>query len=267
MPIAAHDADAWTAAADPRRRIGRAVEHHATIGSTNDRARELLARGDGEGVVVVADHQSAGRGRQGRSWESPNGRSLAVSVGLHPRLAPADAWLLSAAAALAAVGAAGPRAGLRVAWPNDIVAGDGRKVAGILVETALDGDRLRDAVIGIGVNVSWRREEMPDELRDRATSLAELEGAAVDRAELFGRLVAQLDTEVRNVEGGTSPLGRYRAACATLGTEVAVEAGDGRLVGRAVAIDDRGALVVDTHAGRLAVTSGEVIRLHREVSA
>ena len=266
MPTATHDSDAWTSVADPRRRVGRAVEHHATIGSTNDRARELLARGD-DGVVVVADHQSAGRGRHGRSWESPAGRSLALSVGLRPRLAATDAWLLSAAAALAVVAAAPRGVVLRLAWPNDVVAADGRKVGGILIETALDGDRLRDAVIGIGLNVDWRHDEMPAEIRDRATSLVEL-GANVERAELFGHLVERLDGEVRSVEAGQSPLERYRAACATLGTVVGVEAAGERVVGRAIAIDEGGALVVETAAAQqLSVTSGEVLRLHREVLA
>jgi BirA family transcriptional regulator, biotin operon repressor / biotin---[acetyl-CoA-carboxylase] ligase len=261
-------AERWADAADLRRRIGRAIEFVPVIGSTNDLVRDLLSRGRGDGAVVVADEQLAGRGRQGRSWTSPPGMNLMLSVGLRPPIVAVDAWMLSAGAALAVVEAARSIAALSVAWPNDVVAAtDGRKVAGILVETTLDGERLRDAVIGIGINVNWLRAEMPDELSGRATSLTDLAGRAVERVGLLRSLLDALDAEVAGLERGTSPLDRYRAACATLGTEVVVDAPGGRLVGLASAIDDRGALVVDTASGSAVVTSGEVTRLHREVPA
>src|SRR5918996_5282301 len=114
-------ADPWTAAADPDRRIGHAVEFVPVIGSTNDRARALLDEPGGEGTVVVADLQTAGRGRLGRSWQSPPGRNLTLSIGLRPRVTAADAWLLSAAAALAVLDAAAPYAALSLKWPNDLV--------------------------------------------------------------------------------------------------------------------------------------------------
>ncbi len=91
----------WSAAADPSRRIGRTVEFHAEIGSTNDRAREALAAGGGDGLAVVADLQTAGRGRRGRTWSSPAGVNLMVSVGVRPRIEGSDAGLLGIAAALA----------------------------------------------------------------------------------------------------------------------------------------------------------------------
>jgi BirA family transcriptional regulator, biotin operon repressor / biotin---[acetyl-CoA-carboxylase] ligase len=259
----------WTDAADPLRRIGRAIEHVPVIGSTNDRARELLASGDADGTAVVADEQVAGRGRQGRTWSSPPGLNLMVSVGLRPALAAGDAWRLSAVAALAVVAAARHHAPLAVAWPNDVVAEDGRKVAGILVETTLAGERLRDAVVGIGINVNWRRTAMPAELAARATSLADLAGGRVDRVALLRSLLDALDVEVGALERGASPLGRYRAACATLGADVRVDAPGATISGRAVAIDDAGALVIEPAMGSapVTVTSGDVIRLHREVPA
>jgi BirA family biotin operon repressor/biotin-[acetyl-CoA-carboxylase] ligase len=262
-------AERWTDAADPRRRIGRAVEFVPVIGSTNDRARDLLAEPDGAGVAVVADLQTAGRGRHHRSWASPAGRNLTLSVGVLPSALPAvEAWMLSAVTALAVLDAARPHAELALAWPNDVVAAvDGRKVAGILVETTLAGERVRDAVIGVGLNVNWRRADMPDELRPRATSLAELAGRAIDRVELLGSLLGRLDAELVGLEDGESPLERYRQACITLGTHVRVDAPGGPLEGRATAIDDRGALVVTSTRGTVAVTSGEVVRLTREVPA
>jgi BirA family biotin operon repressor/biotin-[acetyl-CoA-carboxylase] ligase len=267
IPVAS--AERWTDAADPRRRVGHAVEFVPVIGSTNDRVRDLLSGPDDAGVVVVADEQLAGRGRRGRSWASPPGRNLMLSVGLRPALAALDAWTLSAGTALAVAAAARPHADVSVAWPNDVVAADGRKVAGILVETTLAGERLRDAVIGIGINVNWRRAEMPDELSAGATSLADLAGHRIDRVSLLRGLLDALDAELAALEAGDSPLDRYRSTCATLGAEVTVDASGGRLVGRAVAIDERGALVVEPADGTaaVAITSGDVARLHREAPA
>lgn len=262
MAVAAPDPTRFTDVADPRRRVGRRVEFVAEIGSTNDLARLLLERGEEDGIVVVTDHQVAGRGRHGRTWVSPAGRNLALSVALRPAIRPDEAWLLSAAAALAVRTAVLPYASLSVAWPNDLVAADGRKVAGILVETALDAERLRHVVVGIGINVNWRRAEMPGELASGATSLAELAAGEVDRSAVFAALVAVLDEEVRAIEAGRSPIDRYRAACATLGREVAAEAPDGEVRGRAAAIGDDGALVVETRDGPVTITSGEVLRLH-----
>lgn len=261
MASSAPAIDSWTDAADPTRRIGRTIDYVPVIGSTNDRARARLTDPDGDGWVVVADLQRAGRGRHGRSWQSPGGRNLTVSIGVRPRLSAADAWFVSAASALAVLDATRPHGRLSVKWPNDLVAGDGRKVAGILVETSLDGERLRDAVIGIGVNVNWRRDEMPPELAAGATSLADLSGRPVARVELLRALLDRLDAELAAIEAGSSPLERYRSACVTVGCEVEVEAPGGRIEGPAVAIDDRGGLVVETADGPVTVTSGDVIRV------
>jgi BirA family transcriptional regulator, biotin operon repressor / biotin---[acetyl-CoA-carboxylase] ligase len=258
---------AWLAAADPRRRIGHAVEAHLQIGSTNDRARELVGEGR-DGIAVVAEEQVAGRGRRGRTWSSPPGVNLMVSVGIRPHLAAADAWQLGQAVALAAREACGAVAGTELKWPNDLVATDGRKLGGILVETALDGDRVAIAVLGIGVNVNWPIEAMPEEIRDSATSLQALSGAPVDRVALLDRLLGALDEEVAAVEAGRSPLERYRAACRTLGAQVVVVTGGESVSGRAVDLDETGGLVVDTDAGRRrTVASGEVVRVRPVVPA
>ena len=251
--------DAWSAAADPRRRIGHAIEFVPVIGSTNDRARALLAEPGGEGTVVVADVQTAGRGRLGRSWQSPPGVNLTLSVGLRPRLAAADAWMLSATAALAVLDPASRHAALSLKWPNDVLAADGRKVAGILIETSIDGDRVRDAAIGIGINVNWLRSEMPADLAAGATSLADVAGTRLDRVALLASLLDHLDAGVMALESGSTPLERYRQACVTIGREVAVEGPAGRVEGRAIGIDDHGGLVVETADGPVTVTSGDVV--------
>jgi BirA family biotin operon repressor/biotin-[acetyl-CoA-carboxylase] ligase len=256
---AAHD---WSRAAVRTRRIGHAIEHHPSIGSTNDRATELLADGGAEGMAVVADHQSAGRGRRGRTWLSPAGRNLMVSIGIVPRLEPSRAGLLGIAAAVAvrdacAAAVSGQEVGLR--WPNDVVSADRLKLAGLLVETTLVEDRITRAVIGVGINANWRRAEMPPEIARRATSLADLRGAEVDRVELLAVLLEQLDREVASLEAGGSPVDRFREASFLDGHEVLVEIGDRALAGRAAGLADDGSLLLDTPAGRLALSVGEVV--------
>lgn len=251
----------WHRAARPRRRIGRGIEGHTTLGSTNDRARVLLDEPGGEGRAVVTDEQTAGRGRRGRSWVSPPGRNLTMSVAMRPHLAAADGWQLGMAAALAARAACAARATLGLKWPNDLVAQDGAKVGGLLLETTVDGERLTSAVIGIGINVNWPRAEMPPEIAGNATSLAELAGAPIDRVELLAALLDALDDEVVALEAGARPLDRYREACVTIGARVGVETGDELVEGFAAGIDAHGALIVKTVAGSRALTSGEITRL------
>lgn len=265
MPMREHDS--WASAAVPERRIGHRVEAHERIGSTSDRARELLGTVGGEGIAVVAEEQLSGRGRRGRTWSSPPGVNLMVSVGLRPRLAAADAWRLGLAVALAARAACAHDVTVSLKWPNDLVDPEGRKVGGLLVETAIDAERVASVVVGIGINVNWPREAMPDALREGATSLREIAGGPIDRVALLARLLAALDAEIAAVEGGASPLDRYRSACATLGSEVEVTAGDMRLRGRALDIDGTGGLVLDSGGERVTVASGEVALVRRTVPA
>jgi BirA family transcriptional regulator, biotin operon repressor / biotin---[acetyl-CoA-carboxylase] ligase len=255
------DASAWARAGDPRRRIGHSVEHHAQIGSTNDRARELIGERGGEGRAVVADLQTAGRGRRGRTWESPPGVNLMVSVGIRPRIAPRDAGLLGLAAALAtrdACASCVPHP-LAIRWPNDVVDGEGRKIAGLLLETTLEEDRLTGAVIGVGINVNWLRDQMPAEIAERATSLADLAGEPIDRIRLLDALLDTLDAEVAALEGGRSPVPRIRNVSALDGRWVEVELGDARLEGTAIGIEEDGSLRLHTGGREMALTSGEVV--------
>ena len=252
----------WSAAADPSRRIGRTVEFHAEIGSTNDRAREALAAGVGDGLAVVADLQTAGRGRRGRTWTSPTGVNLMVSVGLRPQLEAADAGLLGIGAALAVRDACAslvPTADLRVRWPNDVVTSDGHKLAGLLVETALEDGRLSEVIIGSGINVNWPLAEMPEEVRERATSLLELTGTPIDRVALLAALLDALDAVIAALERGESPLPRLAAVSALDGRRVTVDLGTNRLDGTAAGISEQGLLLLDTEAGRVALAVGEVV--------
>ena len=240
------------------------MKHHAEIDSTNDRARDLLSSPDGEGVAVVADLQTAGRGRRGRTWVSPPGVNLMVSVALRPRVAAELSSLLGLSVALAlrsACSSVAHSAGLAIRWPNDLVDGSGRKVAGVLIETVLADGRLAEAVIGMGINANWSRAEMPPEIAASATSLVELTGAPVDRVALLGRLLDALDSEIHALERGESPIDRARAASWLDGREVDVDLGEQVLAGRVAGLGDDGSLLLDATEGRLALAIGEVVRV------
>ncbi|MGZ8481657.1 MAG: biotin--[acetyl-CoA-carboxylase] ligase [Candidatus Limnocylindria bacterium] len=251
----------WQDAALAGRRIGHLIEAHASIGSTNDRARELLAVPGADGVVVVAEEQTAGRGRRGRAWLSPSGRSLAVSAAVRPSLAARDAWQLGPSTALATAAACDAIGPVGLKWPNDVVTDRGRKVGGILIETLVDGEALSGAVIGVGLNVNWRSAEMPDEIRDAATSLADLAGHEVDPVALLSRLLDALSDEITRAERGESPLERYRRRCTTLGQTVDVAVGNATIRGRAVDLDPLGALIVEAVDGRHVLSSGEMLHV------
>ena len=258
----------WSRAVDPQRRIGHAVEFHTEIGSTNDRARAALGEAGGEGLAVVADLQTAGRGRRGRTWISPPGANLLFSVAWRPAMAPRLVGLLGVAASLAVRDACAdltPDAALAIRWPNDVVDADGRKVAGLLVETALEGGELAEAVVGIGINVNWLPSEMPEEIAGSATSLREILASPVDRVALLGRVLDALDAEARALDRGETPLVRLRAASWLDGRDVEVDTGAETIMGRAAGIADDGSLLLDARVGRIALSVGEVARVSEPI--
>jgi BirA family biotin operon repressor/biotin-[acetyl-CoA-carboxylase] ligase len=238
-------------------------------GSTNDDVLAAARSGAAEGLVVVADHQGAGRGRLGRTWQAPPGASLLCTVLLRPSLGPAEAHLAVHALALAAQAACRSVAGVAPAlkWPNDLLEPRGtRKVGGILAESVLAGDRLVGVAVGLGLNVCWPTE-LPDDLAEIAVALNHL-GAPddVSREELLGALLLDLDTrcdQLASEKGRVRLRTAYEKACSTIGAEVRVHLVDGsELEGRAVAVLDDGALLVSDHDGaEHTITSGDVVHL------
>lgn len=219
------------------------------------------------GVAVIAELQTAGRGRRGRTWQSPRGVNLTASVGLRPRLGAARAGLLGIATAVAVREACAEIAELSVKWPNDLVDRDGLKVAGLLLETTLVDDVVTQAVIGIGINVNWRRAQMPPDVAATATSLIELCGKPIDRVQLLSSLLSRLDDELAALEEGATPVDRFAAASWLDGRYVDVSLGRQQVGGRVVGIDDDGSLLVDTLAGRRALNAGEVVRVRTQLAA
>ncbi len=227
--------------------IGRPHVHHRLTDSTNEQARELAAAGAPHGTLVTAAEQSAGRGRQGRVWSAPPGRTLLMSVLL--RDLGERFPLVPLVAAVAVAEASEELASVRctIKWPNDVWI-DGRKLAGILVE-----GRPQDgwAVLGIGVNVATAADEFPAELRETATSLAiAAEATALTPEALLPLLLARLD----DLLDDDAMLDRWRERDALQGTKIEWDGGSGTAAG----ITDSGSLLVETGAGTIELDAGEV---------
>ncbi|MGN6275801.1 MAG: biotin--[acetyl-CoA-carboxylase] ligase [Solirubrobacterales bacterium] len=226
--------------------FGTPHRHYRSTDSTNTRARELAAAGAPHGTVVTAAEQSAGRGRQGRTWTAPPRKALLYSAVLRPL--EKHHTMLPLAVPLAVCEAAEqlqPNIKCAVKWPNDILV-EGRKLAGILIEA-----RPQDgwAVIGVGLNLSIAPDEFPPELRETAVSIFDPDGG-VNAAAVLNR---HLDHWVEAEPGAV--LQSWRKRDALRGREVAWEGGSGVADG----VDDRGYLVVVTPGGdRIAVGAGEV---------
>ena len=213
--------------------------------------------GAAAGTVLVAEHQLAGRGRLDRSWVTPARAALTFSVALQPATPVASWGWLPLLAGVALRDAVAPHADATLKWPNDLLVGEaGRKAAGILAQAS--GDLV---VIGIGLNVSTTRDELPVET---ATSLA-LEGAAVDRGDLLVAILDSLGSRLRqwqaaNGDAHASRLAEdYRSACSTIGQDVLVTGTDGvARSGRAVGVDSRGRLRLVVRDVEQVVAAGDV---------
>ena len=234
-----------------------------TTGSTN---ADLLARhANGEdinGTVLIAEHQSAGRGRNGRAWSTPPRSQIALSVGVDASAVPTTAWgwvpLLTGVAVVDAVRAiTGLDAHLK--WPNDVLVGEG-KLAGILAEVAAPDSVI---VVGLGLNVTLTADEAPD---PRATSLLMLGSSMLDRSALLGAVLAELSVRIDRWHSTGGPdaalIADYRTRSLTLGTRVrAILPGDREIVGIATDLDESGQLSIDTGAQTVTVSAGDITHL------
>lgn len=235
--------------------FGRRVVWYAQVPSTNDLAASMAERGDPEGCVVIAHAQSAGRGRQGRTWVSPPGAGLYVSIVLRP-LAHAVPLVTIAAGVAVAEGiqnATGLTPGVK--WPNDVYLGE-RKVAGVLAEA---GSGLEWVILGIGINVL--PAAYPPDVAERATSIEHELGREVDRGLLLAECLAALASRYDDLQSGRADVvtQAWRArARSTLGRLVRWTSNDGAFEGVADNIDATGALIVRTASGSTRIISGEV---------
>lgn len=241
--------------------IGRHIVCHDAVNSTNLIAKELARRGAESGTVIVAESQGTGRGRLERRFFSPPGKGIWASVLLRPSFLPQDAPKCTLMAAVA-VARAMEQFGLRaeIKWPNDILH-DGRKLVGILTEMSAEMDRVNYVVIGIGINVNLAPEDFPEELRGIATSLMQMKGQPLPRVAFLQTLLRAMDTLYADVQrtGFAPVLAAWREYTVTLGRPVRVIGAAGETFdGTAADIDEDGALLVDTAAGRRRVLAGDV---------
>lgn len=235
---------------------GRSIDRRAITGSTNDDAREAAAAGAPRGHVVVADAQDRGRGSHGRSWSSPAGVDLYLSIVERVTLPPAAISTVTLAVGLGVTDAITTLAPalashVSVKWPNDAWI-DRKKTAGILVESSSSGGAVGPIVIGIGLGVN--RTEWPEELRGQATSLRDATGTAFDRSAVLDVLLTSVEDAIDALvrDGVAATVLRLETRLAMKGEEVLVDDERGRLVG----LDARGALRLQTPSGERTILSG-----------
>ena len=252
-------------------------EQFRSVPSTNDIVRAWLIDGTPEVCLAVADEQTAGRGRSGRSWLAPSGAALLLSLGFEPvYLEPDRLWRLAAVVALAMADAAEEVAGLpagklKLKWPNDIVVEASetpagvRKIAGVLGETEGAGTPKVTAVVGIGLNADWPRDRFPTELADSMTSLSEVShGRPIDSDALLDGFLGRLEPRVVALRDGHFDVAGWHDRQVTTGRTVRVEMPDGTSSAvRSVGVDGAtGALIVADNSGvERELLAGEVTRV------
>lgn len=232
-----------------------------TVDSTNTQAKAMAQAGAPQGTVLIAGWQTGGRGRMGRSFSSPGGAGLYLSVILRPNCNAEELMHLTCAAGVAACDAVEQSCGLRpgIKWINDLIL-ENRKLGGILTEMAVNAKTgLVDfAVIGIGINCLQTTEDFPPELQNIAISL-KTAGHQPNMAHLAASLICALHKMSLQLQNPDSVMKRYRQDCITLGQEVVVLKDDEKQYGTALDVDAEGALIVRFRNGTLqAVNSGEV---------
>lgn len=245
--------------------VGAEIVQYAETDSTNLRAMELGEHGAAEGLVVIADLQTAGKGRLGRSWSSPAGVNLYTSVLLRPPIQPWDAPQLTFLSAVATARAIHEVTGLspRVKWPNDLLLG-GKKVAGLLNEMSAETEAVHCVVLGIGININMSADQFPADLRYPATSLAIEKQAPVSRLELATALYRHLEGLYQEFlrSGIGSVLAAWQELCDLVGRQVRVASGPVELTGEVTGLGADGALLLRCADGSVErILAGDVLPL------
>lgn len=237
------------------------IHYFDTIDSTNTQAKRMAADGAPHGTVLIADTQTGGRGRMGRSFHSPAGSGIYLSMILRPNCVAQDLLHLTCATAVAAADGIQDATGLRpgIKWTNDLVY-ERKKLGGILTELALNGGGNVDyAVVGIGINCNQTADEFPREIQNIATSLQLCTKKEIDRAAIIAAILEALHLMSNTLQHTESILSRYRQDCITIGQDISLACGDDVSYGKALDVDEKGALLVRFDDGQIrAVNSGEV---------
>ena len=240
----------------------KTIHYFDTIGSTNDEARRMAKSGAPHGTVLIAGHQTGGHGRRGRSFHSPAGSGIYMSVLLRPNCIPTELMHLTCAAAVAMCDAIEQAVGFRpgIKWTNDLVCGK-RKIGGILTELGFTNQGLVDyAIIGIGINCTQTELDFPEDIRSIAASLAMVSQTCVETDVVAAAMIQALQKmDSQLLSAKVQILAQYKKDCITLGQEIVLLRGDEKRYGIARDIDPDGGLVVEFQSGTLeVVSSGEV---------
>jgi len=241
------------------------IIHLAETESTNSRAKELAGRGTPEGTIVLAERQTLGRGRRGRSWFSPAGGGLYLSLVLRPEVSPAEAPKLTLITAVAVCDVLVPYlpSPPRVKWPNDILV-DGRKIAGILTEISTEPDAIDYVVVGLGINVNVPARQFPKEIRERATSILVETGKTHSRTVILRSFLEHFEGTYALFREGRFPLilNRWKDYAGATGRHVRVDQVGRTLSGEIQDIDENGFLLLRDEKGHLhRIVSGDVYYL------
>ena len=234
-----------------------------TAVSTNDRAIETgIDREDPEGIVIVADTQTHGRGRFGRDWISPPGLNLYFTVLLKPSILPREAQLMTMATAAAVATAIRRNTGLRaeIKWPNDIMINN-KKAGGILTEMKTQGNAVSLLIAGVGINVNMPLSALPEDIRGLATSLMIEKGGPVSRPALLSEMLAEIERSYKNLLKGNKRalINDWLGLNSTIGNNIRVRIQDRVISGFAEGISDTGELLIRLSSGEIeAVSAGEV---------
>lgn len=240
--------------------MGSEIHGYKTIGSTNEAARRLAESGAKEGTIVIAEKQSRGRGRLGRTWHSTSGQGLYFSIVLRPQLDFTRLPALSMVAALSvcrAIESYGLKAEIK--WPNDCML-DGKKVSGILVELSAELDRVEYAIMGVGINVNQRAADFPLGLRSTATSIYRVSGYKIIRADLFRKFLADFEKSYHTFHryGFRLIAPEIIKRSSVIGKKITLVLGRKKIPGTALGFDSNGALRVKEKDGVKIYSAGEV---------
>ncbi|WP_113928630.1 biotin--[acetyl-CoA-carboxylase] ligase [Bacillus sp. P14.5] len=236
------------------RAIGRVIEYMESVPSTQKIAHALAQEGSVEGTTVIADEQTEGRGRLLRSWHSPKGTGIWMSIILKPQLPPQRAPQFTLIAAVAVVQAIEEVCGLspEIKWPNDILL-NGKKVTGILTELQAEADKINSIIIGIGMNVNQKREDFPEELQAIATSLSLEKEEKISRAKLIQKVLEKLELYYDlYMEKGFTPIKLlWESYAISIGRQITARTITGSIKGKALGINEDGVLRIEDAEGAI----------------
>lgn len=247
--------------------IGHQLHYYETIGSTNDEAVRLGMKGSPEGTALVAETQSAGKGRMRRAWHSPPGANIYTSIILRPQFEPDRAPQISLAAGVAVAETLNPYCpgDVCLKWPNDVLINE-KKVCGILTQMKMSGSAIDFVVVGIGINVNWNHEQFPEDIQSMATSVSIEAGREISRLELIIRLYENMAKCYRELaQNGFAPIReKWLGLTSMIGKPVSVMFQKEKVTGKAVGLDNDGALLLLTAGNEtVKVSAGDATILKR----